>query len=127
MAQGSLSKHLEKGDEALTLDWSRRLIVALDMARGLEYIHTLASESQIYIHRDVKSANILLGKDLRAKIADFGYVRATTEDREPINTKCVGTLGYMAPEYFGKMFVTAEGSMLSRKADVYSFNVVNVP
>ncbi|XP_056847349.1 receptor-like kinase TMK2 [Raphanus sativus] len=117
MAQGSLSKHLEKGYEAQKLDWSRRLIVALDVARGLEYLHTLASESQIYIHRDVKSANILLGKDLRAKIADFGYVRATTEDREPINTACVGTLGYMAPEYF-------DGGMLSRKADVYSFGVI---
>lgn len=53
----------------------------------------------------MKSANVFLGKDLRAKIADFGFVRATTEEREPINTKCVGTPGYMAPEYMGMYFL----------------------
>ncbi|CAN7052787.1 unnamed protein product [Brassica rapa subsp. trilocularis] len=117
MAHGALSKHLRKEDKAERLDWSRRLVIALDVARGLEYLHTLASQSQIYIHRDVKSANVLLGEDLRAKIGDFGSASATTEDREPIKTTCVGTLGYMAPEYF-------DGEILSRKADVYSFGVI---
>ncbi|KAF3526957.1 hypothetical protein F2Q69_00050113 [Brassica cretica] len=55
--------------------------------------------------------------NLRAKIGDFGFARATTEDREPIDTKCVGTPGYTAPEYF-------DGLKLSRKADVYSFGVI---
>ncbi|CAN6936482.1 unnamed protein product [Brassica oleracea] len=117
MAHGALSKHLRKEGKAERLDWSRRLVIALDVARGLEYLHTLASQSQIYIHPDVKSANVLLGEDLRAKIGDFGFAWATTEDREPIDTKCVGTPGYTAPEYF-------DGLKLSRKADVYSFEVI---
>ncbi|WZZ67200.1 LOW QUALITY PROTEIN: hypothetical protein YC2023_078570 [Brassica napus] len=100
MAHGALSKHLRKEGKAERLDWSRRLVIALDVARGLEYLHTLASQSQIYIHPDVKSSNVLLGEDLRAKIGDFGFAWATTEDREPIDTKCVGTPGYTAPEYF---------------------------
>jgi serine/threonine protein kinase len=52
------------------LDWRRRLKVALGAARGLAYLHELVNPR--IIHRDVKSANILLDESLNAKVADFG-------------------------------------------------------
>ncbi|KAL0649215.1 hypothetical protein Bca4012_091906 [Brassica carinata] len=101
MPQGTLSKHLfHWGDHSLRpLDWTTRLSIALDVARAVEYLHTLALQNQSYIHRDLKPPNILLGDDLRAKASDFGLVTATEEDRESVKTKCRGTPGYMAPEY----------------------------
>ncbi|KAF8098386.1 hypothetical protein N665_0268s0055 [Sinapis alba] len=118
MAQGTLSKHLfHWSDHSLSpLDWTTRLSVALDVARGVEYLHTLALQSQSYIHRDLKPPNILLGDDLRAKVSDFGLVTATAEGRESVRTKCVGTPGYIAPEYLD--------GRATRKVDVYSFGVI---
>jgi chitin elicitor receptor kinase 1 len=49
------------------LPWSSRVQIALDSARGLEYIHE--HTVPVYIHRDVKSANILIDKNLRGKVA----------------------------------------------------------
>ncbi|KAJ4866936.1 putative receptor protein kinase TMK1 [Raphanus sativus] len=65
----------------------------------------------------MKSANVHLGKDLRAKIADFGFVRATTEERERTNRYQVC--------WNSRLHGTGihEGKILSRKADVYSFGV----
>ncbi|CAH8329593.1 unnamed protein product [Eruca vesicaria subsp. sativa] len=119
MPQGTLSKHLfHWSDHGLSpLEWTTRLNVALDVARGVEYLHTLDLESQNYIHRDLKPSNILLGDDLRAKVSDFGLVVSTTEGRESVRTKCVGTPGYIAPEYRNEGWVT-------RKIDVYSFGVI---
>nr|VDD53842.1 unnamed protein product [Brassica oleracea] len=101
MPQGTLSKHLfHWGDHSLRpLDWTTRLSIALDVARAVEYLHTLALQNQSYTHRDLKPPNILLGDDLRAKASDFGLVTATEEDGESVKTKCRGTPGYMAPEY----------------------------
>ncbi|XP_006282822.2 receptor-like kinase TMK2 [Capsella rubella] len=119
MPQGSLSRHLfHWKDEGLKpLEWTRRLTIALDVARGVEYLHTLALDSQSYIHRDLKPENILLGDDMRAKVSDFGLARSTEEGRHSIRTKCVGTPGYIAPEYAMYGRVTA-------KADVYSFGII---
>ncbi|CAN6968123.1 unnamed protein product [Brassica oleracea var. botrytis] len=118
MPQGTLSKHLfHWGDHSLRpLDWTTRLSIALDVARSVEYLHTLALQNQSYIHRDLKPPNILLGDDLRAKASDFGLVTATEEDRESVKTKCRGTPGYMAPEYLD--------GRVTRKIDVYSFRVI---
>ena len=48
------------------LPWSTRLQIALDSARGLEYIHE--HTVPVYVHRDIKSANILINKNFRAKV-----------------------------------------------------------
>lgn len=106
MPQGALSKHLFhwKSFEMEPLSWKRRLNIALDVARGLEYLHTLAHQS--FIHRDLKSSNILLGDDFKAKISDFGLVKLAPEgDEKSVVTRLAGTFGYLAPEYAGDFFI----------------------
>jgi hypothetical protein len=101
MPQGTLSRHIFNwAEEGLKpLEWTRRLTIALDVARGVEYLHGLAHQS--FIHRDLKPSNILLGDDMRAKVADFGLVRLAPEGKGSIETRIAGTFGYLAPEYAG--------------------------
>jgi hypothetical protein len=101
MPQGTLSQHLFdwKDDGSKPLEWKRRLSIALDVARGVEYLHGLAH--QIFIHRDLKPSNILLGDDMRAKVSDFGLVRLAPEGQASFQTRIAGTFGYLAPEYAG--------------------------
>jgi hypothetical protein len=102
MPQGALSRHLFHW-KSLTLEplsWTRRLSIALDVARGMEYLHNLAR--QTFIHRDLKSSNILLDDDFRAKVADFGLVKLAPDGEKSVATKLAGTFGYLAPEYAGK-------------------------
>ncbi|XP_059659160.1 receptor protein kinase TMK1-like [Cornus florida] len=117
MPQGPLSRHLFnwKEEGLAPLEWTKRLAVALDVARGVEYLHGLAQQS--FIHRDLKPANILLGNDMRAKVADFGLVRLAPVGDVSIVTKLAGTFGYMAPEYTKMGRVTT-------KLDVFSFGVI---
>lgn len=104
MPQGTLSRHVFNwAEEGLKpLEWTRRLSIALDVARGVEYLHTLAHQS--FIHRDLKPSNILLGDDMRAKVADFGLVRLAPEGKASVETRIAGTFGYLAPEYAGTFF-----------------------
>ena len=102
--QGALSRHLFhwKSLNLEPLSWTNRLIIALDVARGIEYLHSLARQS--FIHRDLKSSNILLDDDFRAKVADFGLVKLAPDGGNSIATKLAGTFGYLAPEYAGTPF-----------------------
>ncbi|KAK8322613.1 hypothetical protein V6Z12_A12G178700 [Gossypium hirsutum] len=118
MPQGTLSRHLFNWkDEGLKpLEWTQRLTIALDVARGVEYLHGLAQQS--FIHRDLKPSNILLGDDMRAKVADFGLVRlAPADGKQSVETRLAGTFGYMAPEY-------AVTGRVTTKVDVFSFGVI---
>ncbi|KAJ4957185.1 hypothetical protein NE237_013968 [Protea cynaroides] len=117
MPQGALSKHLFhwKSQKLEPLSWKRRLNVALDVARGMEYLHSLAQQS--FIHRDLKSSNILLGDDYRAKVSDFGLVKLAPNGEKSVVTRLAGTFGYLAPEY-------AVTGKITTKADVFSFGVV---
>lgn len=101
MSQGALSRYLFdwKEEDLKPLSWTLRLKIALDVARGVEYLHSLAQ--QTFIHRDLKPSNILLGNDMRAKVADFGLVRPTPQGKASIETRLAGTFGYLAPEYAG--------------------------
>ncbi|XP_072950380.1 chitin elicitor receptor kinase 1-like [Typha angustifolia] len=110
---GDLSHHL-RGSGKDPLPWSTRMQIALDAARGLEYIHE--HTVPVYIHRDIKSANILIDKNFRGKVADFGLTKLTEVGNMTIQTRLVGTFGYMPPEY-------AIGDV-SPKVDVYAFGVV---
>ncbi|KAL5729234.1 LysM domain receptor-like kinase 3 [Ranunculus cassubicifolius] len=111
--QGNLSEHLH-GSGMEPLPWPSRVQIALDSARGLEYIHE--HTVPVYIHRDIKSANILIDKNYHGKVADFGLAKLT-EVGSSLQTRLVGTFGYMPPEY-------AQYGDVSPKVDVYAFGVV---
>ncbi|KAL6846707.1 hypothetical protein ACP4OV_024155 [Aristida adscensionis] len=98
------------------LSWNRRLQIILGAAEGLAYLHE-GVELQV-IYRDFKTSNILLDKDFRAKLSDFGLAReGPTGANTHVSTAVVGTHGYAAPEYM-------ETGHLSAKSDVWSFGVV---
>ncbi|KAL7263978.1 hypothetical protein ACSBR1_002016 [Camellia fascicularis] len=117
MPQGTLGQHLfnckELGFSPLT--WKERVTVALDVARGVEYLHSLAQQS--FIHRDLKPSNILLGDDMRAKVSDFGLVKNAPDGKYSVETRLAGTFGYLAPEY-------AATGKVTTKVDVFAFGVV---
>ncbi|XP_050227874.1 receptor protein kinase TMK1-like [Mercurialis annua] len=117
MPQGALSRHLFhwKTFELEPLSWKRRLNIALDVARGVEYLHNLAHRS--FIHRDLKSSNILLDDNFKAKVSDFGLVKLAPDGERSVVTRLAGTFGYLAPEY-------AVTGKITTKADVFSFGVV---
>ncbi|CAL1355336.1 unnamed protein product [Linum trigynum] len=117
MPRGSLERHLfdvDTGKEPLS--WSTRMKIAVNAARGLEYLHCKANPPVIY--RDLKSANILLDKDFHAKLSDFGLAKlGPVGDNTHVSTRVMGTYGYCAPEY-------AMSGKLTLKSDIYSFGVV---
>ncbi|XP_061376712.1 lysM domain receptor-like kinase 3 [Gastrolobium bilobum] len=116
---GSLTDHLHnpllKGHQPLS--WSTRVQIALDAAKGLEYIHDYTKAQ--YVHRDIKTSNILLDEKLRAKVGDFGLAKLVdrTNDENSIATRLVGTPGYLPPESVKELQVTP-------KTDVFAFGVV---
>ncbi|KAF5771084.1 putative protein kinase RLK-Pelle-CR4L family [Helianthus annuus] len=121
MKNGALYDHLhdkknvEKNSSVLN-SWKMRIKVALDAARGIEYLHSYAVPP--IIHRDIKSSNILLDANWVARVSDFGLSLMDSEcDSEHRPTKAAGTVGYIDPEYYGLNVVTA-------KSDVYGLGVV---
>ncbi|KAL5716592.1 hypothetical protein ACHQM5_018260 [Ranunculus cassubicifolius] len=116
MENNSLARALFGHEEYhLMLDWPTRHKICVGLAKALAYLH---EESRLKIvHRDIKATNVLLDKDLNAKVSDFGLAKLDEEDNSHISTRIAGTFGYMAPEYAMKGYLTD-------KADVYSFGVV---
>ncbi|KAK1630305.1 hypothetical protein QYE76_004620 [Lolium multiflorum] len=117
MSRGSLCDQLRgKNDVGETLSWRTRVRIVLESAQGLDYLHKGCSLP--IIHRDVKSNNILLDENLRAKIADFGLCKTYLSDtQDHISTIAAGSAGYMDPEYY-------HTGWLAESSDVYSFGVV---
>ncbi|KAG8058139.1 hypothetical protein GUJ93_ZPchr0002g24930 [Zizania palustris] len=117
MENGSLDDWLHnKDDDASTiLDWSTRFKIAKGASQGLSYIHNICKPR--IVHRDIKSSNILLDKEFKAYIADFGLSRLILPNKTHVTTELVGTLGYIPPEYGQAWVATFRG-------DVYSFGVV---
>ncbi|XP_074307323.1 PTI1-like tyrosine-protein kinase 3 isoform X2 [Silene latifolia] len=98
------------------LDWMQRVRIAVDAAKGLEYLHEKVQPP--IIHRDIRSSNVLLFEDFRAKIADFNLSNQAPDMAARLHsTRVLGTFGYHAPEY-------AMTGQLMQKSDVYSFGVV---
>ncbi|KAM6580407.1 hypothetical protein CsatA_004181 [Cannabis sativa] len=112
MSKGSLASHLYNEDRE-PLSWDLRVHIALDVARGMEYLHDGAVPS--VIHRDIKSNNILLDQSMRARVADFGLSREEMVNTHAANVR--GTFGYLDPEYISTRTFT-------KKSDVYSFGVL---
>ncbi|WVZ65537.1 hypothetical protein U9M48_014883, partial [Paspalum notatum var. saurae] len=98
------------------LDWMQRVKIAIDAAKGLEYLHEKVQPS--IVHRDIRSSNVLLFEDNIAKIADFNLSNQSPDMAARLHsTRVLGTFGYHAPEY-------AMTGQLTQKSDVYSFGVV---
>ncbi|KAL6627017.1 hypothetical protein ACP70R_030743 [Stipagrostis hirtigluma subsp. patula] len=111
MPKGSLKNHIS--DECSRLDWQTRFKIIVGIFHGLHYLH----DNHI-IHSDLKPANILLDSDMAPKITDFGVARLIGPEETRIYTKtCVGTWGYMAPEYLNK-------GVISIKSDIFSAGVI---
>lgn len=98
------------------LDWKKRHDIIVGIARGILYLH---QDSRLkIIHRDLKTSNILLDKDLNPKISDFGTARLFGVNQSQANTcTVVGTFGYMSPEYILH-------GLFSDRSDVFSFGVL---
>ncbi|KAE8671060.1 putative leucine-rich repeat receptor-like serine/threonine-protein kinase [Hibiscus syriacus] len=112
MSNGSLATLLY-GEAERCLNWDERLQISLDISYGIEYLHEGAVPP--VIHRDLKSANILLDQSMRAKVADFGLSKEEVFDGR--NSGIKGTYGYIDPEYISTYKFTM-------KSDVYSFGVI---
>ncbi|XP_030963078.1 probable serine/threonine-protein kinase roco5 isoform X2 [Quercus lobata] len=116
MRNGSLHDHLHKLPSTPLMSWVTRIKVALDIARGIEYLHVYAVPP--IIHRDIKSSNILLDATWTAKVTDFGLsLKAPMDAESPLSLLAAGTVGYMDPEYYRLQ-------QLTTKSDVYGFGVV---
>ncbi|KAF7088810.1 hypothetical protein CFC21_091879 [Triticum aestivum] len=117
MENGSLDDwlHNRDGDASSFLDWPTRLKIAQGASQGLSYIHDVCKPH--IVHRDIKCSNILLDKEFKAYVADFGLARLILPNQTHVTTELVGTMGYIPPEYGQAWVATLRG-------DMYSFGVV---
>ncbi|XP_022887987.1 G-type lectin S-receptor-like serine/threonine-protein kinase LECRK2 [Olea europaea var. sylvestris] len=112
MSDGSLANFLFENSRP---NWYKRMQIAFATARGICYLHEECN-NQI-IHCDIKPQNVLLDKSFMAKISDFGLAKLLKPDQSRTTTGIRGTKGYVAPEWFRNMPITA-------KVDVYSFGIL---
>ncbi|XP_039023775.1 probable serine/threonine-protein kinase PBL9 isoform X1 [Hibiscus syriacus] len=146
MCRGSLDTHLLRENDT-ELNWSRRIKIAIGIARAVDYLHSCARP---VIHRDLKASNVLLDAEFNPELSDFGLARyGPLEDQSHVSSGVIGTRGYIAPEYFttgicfslsfcavetlvyrfgtphhGLNFLNNFTGHLTVKTDVYSFGVV---
>lgn len=115
ICNASLDSHLY-GRMQNVLEWSARQKIAVGAARGLRYLHEECRVGCI-VHRDMRPNNILLTHDFEALVGDFGLARWQPDGDKGVETRVIGTFGYLAPEY-------AQSGQITEKADVYSFGIV---
>ncbi|XP_002522232.4 probable LRR receptor-like serine/threonine-protein kinase At5g45780 isoform X2 [Ricinus communis] len=116
MPNGSVADRLrETCQEKPSLDWNRRIHVAVGAARGLLYLHEQCNPK--IIHRDVKAANILLDESFEAVVGDFGLAKLLDRTDSHVTTAVRGTVGHIAPEYLST-------GQSSEKTDVFGFGIL---
>ncbi|XP_010534906.1 PREDICTED: inactive protein kinase SELMODRAFT_444075-like isoform X2 [Tarenaya hassleriana] len=115
ICNGSLDSHLY-GRHREPLEWASRQKIAVGAARGLRYLHEECRVGCI-VHRDMRPNNILITHDYEPLVGDFGLARWQPDGDLGVETRVIGTFGYLAPEY-------AQTGQITEKADVYSFGVV---
>ncbi|MQL97896.1 hypothetical protein Taro_030596 [Colocasia esculenta] len=116
MPNGSVADQFrDRHREKPSLDWHRRMNIALGAARGLLYLHEQCNPK--IIHRDVKAANILLDESFEAVVGDFGLAKLLDRRDSHVTTAVRGTVGHIAPEYL------ATGQS-SEKTDVFGFGIL---
>lgn len=105
----------DTGQEKPSLDWNRRMCIALGAARGLLYLHEQCNPK--IIHRDVKAANILLDENFESVVGDFGLAKLLDRRDSHVTTAVRGTVGHIAPEYLST-------GQSSEKTDVFGFGIL---
>lgn len=111
LPRGSLFKLLHRPN--IQLDEKRRLRMALDVAKGMNYLHT---SNPMIVHRDLKTLNLLVDKNWVVKVCDFGMSRLLHHTFLS-STSTAGTPEWMAPEVL-------RNELSNEKCDVYSFGVI---
>ncbi|KAF6136995.1 hypothetical protein GIB67_030759 [Kingdonia uniflora] len=94
-------------------DWYQRIQITFGVTRGIVYLHEECS-SQI-IHCDIKPQNVLLDDSYNVKIFDFGLAKLLMSDQSRCTTNISGTRGYVAPEWFKRMAITASSQIIQAK------------
>ncbi|EEF39214.1 protein binding protein, putative [Ricinus communis] len=118
ISPGSLASFLydRPGRKGPPLTWAQRLKIAVDVARGLNYLHF----DRAVPHGNLKATNILLdGPDLNARVADYCLHRLMTQAGTIEQILDAGVLGYRAPE-----LAATKKPLPSFKSDVYAFGVI---
>lgn len=122
MTNGTLQEHLDrrpmssKGSKASdSLDWAVRARIALNIARGLHFMHKGTEDA--VIHQNVSAANVLLDQNCNAFLSDAGLHRLLADDIVFSLLKSSAARGYLSPEY-----VTT--GRLTEKSDVYALGVL---
>ncbi|KAK4255512.1 hypothetical protein QN277_008507 [Acacia crassicarpa] len=118
MENGSLDKWIFERDheDRKILTWEERIQVLKNVASGILYLHE-GWEVKV-LHRDIKSSNVLLDKDMNARLGDFGLARMH-DHHGPVatTTKVIGTIGYIAPEVI-------KSGRSSTRSDVFGFGIL---
>ncbi|CAN1127175.1 Probable LRR receptor-like serine/threonine-protein kinase At4g36180 [Linum perenne] len=116
MPNGNLATLLQEAShqDGHVLNWPMRHLIALGIARGLAFLHSLTM-----VHGDLKPMNVLFDADFEAHLSEFGLEKLTIPPPTEASSSAapVGSVGYVAPE----AVLTAEAT---KEADVYSFGIV---
>ncbi|KAL3522277.1 hypothetical protein ACH5RR_015111 [Cinchona calisaya] len=115
MENGSLDKRIFVNDESKILSCEDRIRIVRDVASAILYLHE-GWEAKV-LHRDIKASNVLLDKDMNARLGDFGLARMHDHGQVAATTMVVGTVGYMAPEL-------VKNGRTSAQTDVFGFGVL---
>ncbi|ODM92712.1 Interleukin-1 receptor-associated kinase 4 [Orchesella cincta] len=117
MSKGSLLKAIAcEEDNVSPIKWNYRKSITFGIAKGIRFLH--CGKEKPLIHRDIKSANVLLDNQLVPKLGDFGLAKSLSSQNmtSAQTSTIIGTSAYMAPEAF-------RGD-ISPKMDVFSFGVI---
>ncbi|XP_057472205.1 L-type lectin-domain containing receptor kinase VII.1-like [Actinidia eriantha] len=115
MENGSLDKRVFDCDERKLLSWEERIRILKNVASGVLYLH---EEWEVKVlHRDIKASNVLLDKEMSARLGDFGLARMHGHGQAASTTRVIGTVGYLAPE-------VVKTGRATTQTDVFSFGVL---
>lgn len=115
MENGSLDKRLFESNDRNMLSFEDRIRILKDVASGVLYLHE-GWEAKV-LHRDIKASNVLLDRDMNARLGDFGLARMHDHSQVASTTRVVGTVGYLAPEF-------AKTGRASTQTDVFGYGVL---